>query len=635
MKRAHWVAVGSAVAVTGTGALWALQRSAPAEAVVAEAPAAPAAVAILEGQRPEAHCTFEGVAAESYQLEVQTRSTVTIDPVGGQVIKPVTSDQVSQAVLSLKPLSHDAQGTVLLSNFRRIQGTASALPDLNTPFLVRISEACELIAFARQSGADLATARAQQAITWELSWRFTPEKADVTGENGLGAWRAWSMPSATDQGVMVQRRVLAYSQLWQSSEANVAPADSLLTVHKSPASGWFDTASGSETLTTRTMTTRNSVIATRIEALAEAFVGVDADASHYVWQDLLPRQVTRHEARPVTQRDLREREAVKHLTANQAVDAYIARVKQGKGIAETWPALTTYLEARPDQTEAVVNRLKADMPAEATTAAFIALGRARTPEALNALLDIKRDVGAPTFERVRAMFSLVDRDDVNVGLAQELKEDSKALLSPSTRGGSTYGAEALLAVTTMSGLRGESDVHDVAMQAVGEALTNNRERRTLKPVFRAMANVGDPALLATARPYMNDPDPLVRREVAIVFRRMPADASLPVAMEWLRVEPDEMVRRHIYETLELQLFDAKVKTPDLLVSSAARDLATQPSIMQRKALVRLIARAENLTPDVRMVLKNQARKELASNSGLFNSIAHVLSPEDLREVAPE
>ena len=112
----------------------------------------------------------------------------------------------------------------------------------------------------------------------------------------------------------------------------------------------------------------------------------------------------------LTKAEQKALDAARGSTLDKALESYIARAQAGSSVADTWPALRTFLEARPKLTGELVDRLaRREIPGEAEAGVYIALGNARTPQAREALDAIMKDTSAPPFERTRAMFSLVDR----------------------------------------------------------------------------------------------------------------------------------------------------------------------------------------------------------------------------------
>ena len=311
------------------------------------------------------------------------------------------------------------------------------------------------------------------------------------------------------------------------------------------------------------------------------------------------------------------------------------RVKQGVGFAQAWPPLTTWLEARPEGAAEVVSRLQeGTVLPEATAGVYVALGRARTDEAREALLGILGDTLAPAFERTRAAFALVDRDDVGPPLARELQTHSQALVDGPTRDERFFAREALLALGALAGQQQNPEITAIASDAVREALRRGHNPVTLRPALGALANVGEPALLQDAAPFAAHPDARIREEAAIVVRRMAPDKTLDFVKAWLDRETDGQVKRELYAVLERQHVDARVAPAPSLVQRAVADLRAQPSLLTRKAIVLLLGKAGPGTPEVRAALVAQARIELREHTGLYDTLAGLLTPEELQEVVP-
>jgi hypothetical protein len=524
--------------------------------------------------------------------------------------------------------------SLLLGHFTDVQVKGGAPADAyGQPFLLELDGACEVTRFARHESTTLADARAQQAALWELAWRRTDGPQSLTRSTARGRFVARATTAASPEGgVIAQRRLEAYLELWLGGAAQSVTGFSSV---QAGDTGWFETLSSDETLTSSAGTTR-----TRVRAKvtpASGALTVDRDRSHYAWGDWLPRLVARREAMPVTAGDRALRTQVQGLTPAEAVQQVQAAFEREQNLAAAWPPLRAYLEARPEQTGEVVAQLKGGQVTEAgLNPFFIALGNARTPEAREALLALVHDAKAPPTVRARAMFGLVDRADVGVELARDLQSTSQALESEPTGARRFVASEALLALSTMSGLHEDLEVRAVALEAVRAQLRPGADRRSQGTALRALANLGDPALLVDAQPFTVSPDEGVRRAATKVVRRLsPADTEA-FALQFLAREPSLLVKKDLFVTLEAQHFDAHAPASAPLARALLPELQSDAhGVIARKALLRLVGgSAISQEPAVRAVLKAQARRALARRDGLEGDVLQLLTPEEIREVAP-
>lgn len=608
----------------------------PAVPVPAAAPVAVVAAPVTTPAERAPACRFSPGQRLSYRYDFRSTARVALEGLeaAAGAPGPLPSLDLSGALgarLDLEVLSATDAAAVLVGRYREVTAPASMHPEeLTAPFLVEVDARCELRRFAHHTQAPLRGARSQQALLWETAWRFVAAEEPFASQNGTGAYTAVALAVADEGGVVLHRRIRRYEQLWGAEVEGVTP-DAVVTVR--PGAGpWFETLDASERVALPSQERATSVSLRRLPGAGEA-LGV-VSLADFTWANLLPQDFGRREPRPVSRVDRARREQVAALSPAQALATLTDKVTQRVGIEGQWPELSAWLEVHPKKTEEVVGALRREeLPPEALDGFFIALGNARVPEARDALLALKRDGRAPPMIRVRATFSLLDREDVGEDLARELAQDAEALSGEPTRSEAFLANEALLALSTMAGLRGEPGVTTVAEASVRKALVSAPTPHRTRVALKALANLGDPKLLPLAEPYTRAVDWKTREAAARIFLRMKPAATNPVALAWLARERDPLVRRRLYRTVERQHFDAKATTAGELARRALEDLRGEESLMTRKALIRLLVRSEVVQePAVRAVLKQQALVELEKGSGLLDEIAPHLTPEEVREV---
>jgi hypothetical protein len=602
--------------------------------------------ALLPGIGGERHgCRFQVGETLGYSIVVRTDATVDPQRAGlgaGRGNGPVEVHKAVRTDLQLKALTVDAdKGAVLLAAYRNLQGDTEA-PNLAAPFLLRVDPTCRLAGYARFEKTPSAFGRTQQAIAHELAWRWTEGDATVEepGENGIGAYVARHAAVNGTDGPRFERTVLTYTAQWSAGQAPGAggpvtpaiPRSSSLVVE--PGDGaWFQSMRGDETLEGISATDSHTVLAVkRIAPEPRAFDAASIDQKRYVWEDLLPRTFMVRALPEVTQRDLRERDAMRALTLEQTLAGFLARVRSGQNFSETWPALKVYLEARPEMARELMRRLRAnELPAEAEAAAFLALGKAMTPEAREALLATMRDGSAEVIDRSRSLFALVDRPDVDAGLAREMATNAMAISSGGSRAERIYARESALAVGMMTGLRGdtEPDIKEVAVAAVPQLLALGNTATSLSPAFGAIGNIGDPAMLSYVSPYTESPDPAVREAAARSVRRMSPQETGAFEASWLERETDPNVKRELYSTISKQSYDAQQPVAAGVVQRAIADLQSNPGLLTRKAIIQILGPLAATDPQAKAALMNQIAYETKQSSGLYSVIAGFLSPADV------
>jgi hypothetical protein len=587
-------------------------------------------------------CEFRSGDQVSYELRLSETSTIDLSKVGmmgganAAGTKPVSVEQTTSATLDLEALSDTDEHTLLLGRFRRVDNSAVRQDDeLQVPFLVRVTQECAVDGFAYQQDAKLPYARIQQAIVYELQWSWPDGKTEeFQGRNALGTYEARVATRTRDQKTLVDRRVVDYEP-WRAGQGMVARVeDSLMTVE--PGEGaWFDKLVLRERIRGEHSSTKRSVVATRVEAPADALAGQSTNEAHYVWADLLPAELALPAQHALTRRELEARAQARKLTLQEAVDSFVDRVRDDEvGIQDTWPPLRTYLEARPEATEAVVNQLKrVELPAEATMGVYIALGNARTDQAKEALEGILRDENAPVIERSRAALSLIDRDDVGPSTARYLSANAAQIADGKNRAARILGRQSMLALGAMSGRHPyDPQIKDIAVQRISQSLQTLSHPLHLRPVFGALANIGDASLLNMVEDFTHHHDPETREYAAIVFRRMSPAETAEMASQWLARETNWNVKRALYNTIELQTFDARENASRGVLAQAVRDLTNEKAgVITRKAIVRLLARARaDMEKDdlgIGEAFLEQIPYEIEQDTGLYLTMAeHVDAP---------
>jgi hypothetical protein len=631
----------------GAGVYWRGQRS-TARGAGDVADDAMAEAAPTDG--PARHgCRFRLGETLGYALDIDANAQVHPQLAGlgaGAGSAPVSVRKQVRAELQLEALSSDAgQGAVLLASYRHANvgaGAGVGAAELATPFLIRVDPSCHLSGFARFEKTPAAAARTQQALVHELTWRW-PQRGQAVEEpdqNGVGAYVARHALVNGPSGPRVERTVLSYTALWSAGLAPNGAAPVMPAIPRSsalvvePGRGpWFESLRGEETLAGLSATDSHTVSsARRIPPEAGALDGAPTDQGRYVWENLLPRSIIARAVPEVTARDLRQRDAVRGLSLDQALGSFVAGVRSGKNFSETWPELKVYLEARPEMAGETMRRLRANqVPEEAEAAAFLAMGKAQTPEAREALLQTMRDTSAEVIDRSRSVFALVDRPDVGAPLARELSRNAMGVASGGSRAQRIFARESALAVGMMAGLRGdtETEIKTVALQAVPGLLAQGNTATLLSPAFGTIANIGDPATLSLVRPYTESADPGVRAVAARSIRRMSPQETGDFAAGWLARETDASVKRELYGTIAKQAYDAQQPVTAGVVQRAIADLQSKPGLLTRKAIIKILGQQAATDPTAKTALMNQIAFETKENSGLYSVIAGYLSTDDI------
>lgn len=585
-------------------------------------------------------CAFEEGDTSAWELSSAQQTTVDtaslgLTPAG---TTPVQLHQQLSLRLEAEVLSTSDDHALLLGHIRDVEGNALGDPTrIAAPFLFRVGSRCDVQGFAYLDGTPRPFARVQQSLLHELQWHAPRQQRERwSSHNGTGAFEAVvATAGGLGEPLSVHRRIDAYDPYPAAQGARVE--HSVLDVHLGDGL-WFSRASLEERIVFGGASMRRTFSARTVPLQDGQLASLPRDESKYVWEDLLPLDLPLPERTAPTQK---ERDAIAHLVGvplDRAVGAYVRRIEAKVPIHQTWPELRDWLEANPSGAAELVNTLKAGtLPAEATMGTYFALGNTRTKEAKSALMGIMTDSKAPTFDRSRAIIALIDRPDTGIGLASHLAGYAGNIERGESRGERILARQSILALGAMAGRKPENqEVRSLALHTATSALSSLKSANHLRPVYNAIANMGNPADLEYVKDVPNHPDRDVRKAAASVFRRMPPAGTNAFVAGWLRSETSWMVKRVLYNTLELQTFDAGVDPSDEVLRLAMRDLKTRPGVMTRKDISRILVRALERRPEdplgIKLVLKELIPYELEERSGLYVLLAGPFAPNELDDV---
>lgn len=622
------------VLVLGAGAVFFATRDTEpevAEATTTAPVVSPIQVSppVVAAPQPET-CSLVVGDRFAYALSASSTARMT-DLSRNDAAPPVDFSVEARGTLVLQALSRTATGTVVSVRLDELRlATPTPLPDMGSAFLIEVGDDCRLARFARGNRVTIGAARNQQALLWESQFSLVNTSQAFTGTDGLG--RFSGRIERTHAGI--ERFIDKYPTMWRGGERDVR-ADGRMVVTFSTAP-WFDALSTTQHVATDGTMVESRLALTRRPGAKVSFSSQEIDEANYIWEDLLPLQSARHSDRQVTEVARRRREAVAGQSLEQALAGLTARATTpGVGLQDTWPELASYFEAHPEQIGSAIEQLREGTldQAPARMMLYVALGNAQVPQARDALLEIKRDLNAPPIDRTRALFSLIDRDDVGPTFARELATDSQALTAASTRGERYMPSESLLALTTMAGLRGDVEVRELAADSVRAALLSSNAA-VKRVALKALGNTGDASLISAALPSFGDGDPQTREAAAMVFRRMPPAMTDDTTADWLSREKHPFVKAKIYEVVRSQHFDTQQPASARLARQALVDLKATRSQLTRKHITRLIAKSEIAQDSsTREALKSQARWEFKQgHDEVVNEYLNVLTPEEAWEV---
>lgn len=592
-------------------------------------------------------CTFFPGQELSYQVAETT--DLRLDPARlnlppGAQLSGMPPSRSIEVTMDLKALPSDGRpGAILLGRYSKVdEKTAADAGVITAPFLVRVDSSCKLVGFARQDTTADKIARTQQAIAIELQWRWPRDgQVEDNGENTLGRFRARYQSSEIDGKTSVRRRILAFTELRSGSKLPgssaqsgvMAPRESEMTIEPGPGP-WFTTLTGHEDFAGIALVDVKSTVAARqVPTAPGAFDGLPTDLARYVWVDLFGSEAKVASDRRHSREELELMERLRGLPLKEVLALYKDKLDHKENIARRWPMLELYLEAHPELIKTVAKMLRNnELEDYLEPDLYLALGKVPGPQARDALMDINADKSAMPADRTRAAFAIIDRDDVGADFARTLQGDAQAMNSGGSYDQRAYGREALLALSTMSGLRDKEipEIKSMARQVTADLLKQGKDEIALAPVFGAISNIGDPALLDSVEPFTRSPDPGVRSEATSALRRMPASQTVSFSVDWLQRENSVRVRESLYVSIVQQLAGGKVADP-ALVAQAIADLGRGPNAATRQAIYKIIGPVAKTNPAAKAALIAQVKHEQDAQEGLSSLLGEYLTSVEIQQ----
>lgn len=620
----------AALGVSAAGGAWLVAQGGgeakrPAPPPEVTGPVTPVAVAPAPVSRTQ--CRFEVGSSLSYAVTLASESRQEAPGLGAAAEVPLDlQGALSVQVLSVRPGSSTLVGRLSLAARAGKPGIDTAAFEA-APFLVTVDEACQLQAFARWRRAEASLARNQQALLWETTFRLG------TGELGVEDASGVTRAKVASRGDLVQRRLDGYQQLWVGEPSDLSVSGELnVALGQGP---WFESLESRRLQLANRLSNASTLTMTRQDRPV-SFAAAERDEANYVWGDLLPRQPKLElVARPFNRFDRERQDRVREQTVDQALDAFVERVKSGVGVQSRWPDLAAYFEVHPESLKpAYAKYEQGALPPGAAGDFFLALGKTRNDEARELLLSIKRNDDAVMMDQVRSMFALVTRTDVGPELAQELATDVKRYAGRKTEAADFVGGETMLALSTMSGLRSDEAIAHTTRQALSDVLAAEGPNSAIaRTALKAIGNTGDPTMLQLVAPFTQHPDITTRKAAANAFSRMPPEVADPIEVEWLKRETSPFVKKELYRVLQQQHFDLQQGASRALVAQALSELPTTKSAYVRKSMIFLVAQSSVAKePEIRRALIEQAKRERAKHTPVVNQFGLILTPEERLEV---
>jgi hypothetical protein len=588
------------------------------------------APSLLKRDESRLDCSYQ--VGQRMAWAMSTRSSLVVP---GQD-RPMDGPRFS-ARLTLEPLRNASttEPGVMLGRFTEVdvETTQAQGRAFSNGFLLKLSANCEILAYARDPSTPDPTARAQQVTLSEL-WFKVPDQngAEATGRDGTGVFKAQLYSDSTDGVRIVQRKVLSYSRVWGREQSLPTVDDSFMNVTLA-SNGWFKSVSSVVSRSSLFGTARFEVELVPTPVEATSLETLSRDEKAYVWVDLLPMTLipATAEAPAFTELERRQQAALRELTLERAVAVFLARLNEPRSSAQDqWPVMARYLEARPEAIPAYAELLTSGgFSSDQLGTAFLALGKAKVPEARSALMQIRADEQVRPLNRHRAALALAERGDVGLELARQLRADSAPLVS-GDEVERFLARNSLLALGMLIGTGTRPPaVQDEARAAIREALARGTTALDLRPAFGAMGNTGDVAWLAELETYSHHADPDVRAVAAHGFRRLEPEQSEAFVVGWLSRETSPDVKRELFHVIHHQHLDAQRNVSASIARLAAVHLREQPLLLTRQSIVRVLGPLASTNVEAKAALLDQVPRELNFSTGMYNLISMYVDGDDV------
>ncbi len=587
-------------------------------------------------------CDFTAGQRSVYSIHASETGEVTSGPmmgVSGQ--EPIAFRSMTTATLEVAVVDVDEDRALLQGRYQAVRASQVLHDDeLERPFLFHVDRHCQVQGFAHHRDTAPSYARIQQAMLAQMSWRMPDDLgAPLDYQDSTGQYVSTLHQAHRTGELRITRSADTFTPWgFEGIEEMTGMKHAHLRVYRPDrdASVWFDAMEFEATLHSEHATLDRAMRVTRRPRQSQRAWSA-GPLELYIWADLLPMNLPLKEDLPPTKQELALRERLKALPLETVVHEFEALSDEGRGIQDAWPVMQAYLEARPEQADALVDRLGTE-PIEqmARMTAYVSLGFTRTPEAKHALERVMTDTQSHPNERSRAMIALIGRPDTGIELAQIIVEQTDTQEYDESVEEHIMARQSLLALGAMAGMKpDDAEIRALAERTILEALSRLTNPHNKRPAYHALANIGDPALLIHVKDAVNHPHWQMRSAAATITRRMPPSESARFTADWLKQETSPVVKYHLYRTLNKQTYDASEMTSREVLELAIKDLRHHRSALIRRHIVELLGRAARLDEFSDLPIEQAMLEilpfELRRESGLYTKIARQVDATHLRE----
>lgn len=575
---------------------------------------APRARRGLEGGADDGPCTFEAGARMAYDVVTRAHDRIDMSPLmeGVQIqgadlaAQPTQMDQHASRAwhVELEAIATTDDGTTVLAAHidaddthlvseaggRRQEGSQPPPEALGETFLVRVDRRCSIKDFGWRSEGDLAAAHDQQRLLAGLGW-LAPRRDEASWTGTLLDPLGRVHVGFAAQGPRVSGRAVSYRETFGRAQGGERPQVEVVdsSIEVEPRAGeWLGSLSSARTLAMSmqgiSLGTMESAVDARRAQPGPWRPEVSLDDGGWTWGLLLGQVSPRHVAQ--AQRS----SALASVSVDEALAEYLARVHDGRSSAETVAYLCEWLRANPEGAGELVELLRAgafEGEQSGSAGLFLALGKANTPQAADALLSIidgpsdsmghkisaahaLSKVESPTEAMMQAVVAVAERDDIH-----PVERGSLAMTLGTFASRNAERAPELAAA---------------ARDRIGGWLAEPGDTQELAGSLLAAGNTGHDELIPSIQPYLEHDDPQIRQRAARAMRHMSPEEAYPRLAPCMDDE-DPTVRASAIETMARMSRATGVAPPESTVDVAIEQLDLRVPAREQKALLSLLGEA--------------------------------------------
>jgi hypothetical protein len=574
-------------------------------------------------------CEPDADFSATYRLTMQTAlklnaAALIADPrLRGQTVK---SDAGYSARLKVRAMEQRADATVLAMQLDRIEATSGSvaaprelMAELRQPFFALLGHDCRISQAGFAPDLSDEAINRQQALVHSLSV-VVDGKPDqrtwtTTERDNVGEYAARYEREAGDDSRRFVKERTAYSKVHpQVGPRFKEPLLVRILESKTPAEideqdAWL-----------ARLDTRDHLQVTRADASLVADLKFslkleqDRDDGVPLDVELLADLRWRSDREPPLNAVPRRPDPpdfMKTITLDAALEQYAELLRSGRGFGHAADFLSLVLRAQPGLAYELMAMLERNaIAADIEGTVFLALERAGTPEAHNALIQGLSDDHASR-NRARAAAALPDiptpSQQTLTALATtareaqaETKDDTQLV-----RNSATYAMGALEQRT-------RDKNPELAKQTVNEIrgqLGQVNSPSALTAALDAIGNSGNPDFIQDLKPHLDAKEPLIRAHAIEAMGHMDPQTNKDVFRELIDGEQDPRIRGSIARTYADQARRADSLPPPEVVRGALDVLVSEPDPGVRGLLIELVGSSCASDPSAMQALAAQFKRE--------------------------